>query len=110
VTCPRDAGLSEMGRLMATHHIHSLVVWLGEPGRWGVVSDLDIALAAVGRREATAENLAPPATGIPDQASLMGAIELMRELHSSHLIVIETASGHPIGILSALDIVAWGEA
>lgn len=66
VTCTRDAGLREMGRLMAGHHIHSLVMSLGDPARWGVVSDVDIALAALGRPQATAEDLAVPATGIPD--------------------------------------------
>jgi hypothetical protein len=35
VTCTRDAGLREMGRLMAGHHIHSLVMSLGRPGAVG---------------------------------------------------------------------------
>jgi CBS domain-containing protein len=113
VTCTRDAGLREMGRLMAGHHIHSLVMSLGDPARWGVVSDVDIALAALGRPQATAEDLAVPATGIPDDAPLMLAIEVMREQRTSHLIVTDTESGRPTGIISALDIagiVGWGEA
>jgi CBS domain-containing protein len=112
VTCSRDAGLREMGRLMASHHIHSLVISLADPARWGVVSDVDIALAALGRPEATAEDLAVPATGIPHEAPLMRAIEVMREQRTSHLIVIDTASGRPTGMISALDIagiVGWGE-
>ena len=64
VTCSRDAGLGEMGRLMASHHIHSLVVSLGDPARWALVSDVDIAQAAIGRRDATAADLAVTATGI----------------------------------------------
>jgi CBS domain-containing protein len=112
VTCSRDAGLSEMGRLMASHHIHSLVVSLGDPARWALVSDVDIAQAAIGRRDATAEDLAVTATGIPTEATLTRAIEVMREQQTSHLIVTDAESGHPAGMISALDIagiVGWGE-
>jgi CBS domain-containing protein len=112
VTCSRDAGLREMGRLMASHHIHSLVVSLGDPARWALVSDVDIAQAAIGRPEATAKDLAAPATGISDEATLIRAIEVMRERRTSHLIVTDVESGHPTGIISALDIagiVGWGE-
>jgi CBS domain-containing protein len=69
VTCSPDAGLREMGRLMASHHIHSLVMSLGDPAHWGVVSDVDIALAALSRPEATAEDLAVPATSIPRRST-----------------------------------------
>jgi CBS domain-containing protein len=112
VTCSRDAGLREMGRLMASHHIHSLVVSLGDPARWALVSDVDIAHAAIGRPDATAEDLAVPATGIPDEAPLIRAIEVMREQRTSHLIVTAIERGQPTGMISALDIagiVGWGE-
>jgi len=112
VTCSRDAGLREMGRLMASHHIHSLVMSLGEPARWALVLDVDIAQAAIGRPDATAMDLAAPATGIPHEASLIRAIEVMREQRTSHLIVTDPDSGQPTGMISALDIagiVGWGE-
>jgi CBS domain-containing protein len=112
VTCSRDADLREMGRLMASHHIHSLVMSLGEPARWALVSDVDIAQAAIGRPDATAKDLAAPATGIPREASLIRAIEVMREQRTSHLIVTDPDSGQPTGMISALDIagiVGWGE-
>jgi CBS domain-containing protein len=112
VTCSRDAGLREMGRLMASHHIHSLVISLSDTPRWALVSDLDIAYAAIGRPDATAEDLAQPATGIPDEAPLIRAIELMREHRTSHLIVTDSESGQPTGMISALDIagmVGWGD-
>lgn len=113
VTCSRDAGLREMGRLMASHHIHSLVVSLGDPAPWGLVSDVDIAQAAIGRPDATAKDLVVPATGIPTEAPLIRVIEVMREQRTSHLIVTDIESGLPIGMISALDIagmVGWGEA
>ncbi|MGP0035903.1 MAG: cyclic nucleotide-binding/CBS domain-containing protein [Solirubrobacteraceae bacterium] len=112
VTCSRDAGLGEMGRLMASHHIHSLVVSLGDPARWALVSDVDIAQAAIGRRDATAADLAVTATGISTEATLIRAIEVMRAQRTSHLIVTDAQTGHPTGMISALDvagIVGWGE-
>jgi CBS domain-containing protein len=112
VTCSRDAGLREMGRLMASNHIHSLVMSLDDPGRWALVSDVDIAQAAIGRSDATAEDLAVPATGISSEATLIRAIEVMREQRTSHLIVTDTENGQPTGMISALDIagiVGWGE-
>jgi CBS domain-containing protein len=112
VTCSADAGLREMGRLMAGHHIHSLVISLGDPARWALVTDVDIAQAAIGRPDATANDLAGPATGVRGEATLIRAIELMRAQHTSHLIVTDTESGEPTGMISALDIagiVGWGE-
>ena len=112
VTCSPDAGLREMGRLMASHHIHSLVMSLGDPAQWALVSDVAIAQAAIGRRDATAKDLAVPATGIPSEATLIRAIEVMRERLTSHLIVTDIESGQPTGMISALDIagiVGWGE-
>lgn len=113
VSCSRGAGLREMGRLMASRHIHSLVISLGEPARWALVSDVAIAQSAIGRPEATAEDLAVAATGISNEATLTRAIEVMHAQGTSHLIVTDTDSGQPIGMISALDIagvVGWGEA
>jgi CBS domain-containing protein len=112
VTCPPETGLREMGRLMAGHHIHSLVIPIRDSSRWAMVSDVDIAQSSIGRPDATAEDLAVPATGISDDAPLSRAIEVMREQRTSHLIVTGTNSGEPTGMISALDIagiVGWGE-
>jgi len=112
VTCARGAGLREMGRLMASHHIHSLVTSLGDPTQWALVSDVDVAQSALARPDATAADLAVPATGIPDEATLVHALELMRDQRTSHLIVTDTTSGQPTGMISALDIagiVGFGE-
>jgi CBS domain-containing protein len=98
---------------MASRHIHSLVISLVEPARWALVSDIDIAQSAIGRPEATAEDLAVAATGISEEDTLSRAIEVMRDHGTSHLIVTDTGSGQPSGMISALDIagvVGWGEA
>jgi predicted transcriptional regulator len=111
--CSSFAGLAEMGRLMTTHQIHSLIVWQAGGARWGVVSDVDIAFAALSAPDAVADDLASPAPSIADEASLSSAIKLMRERRTSHLVVIDSASDRPIGVLSALDIagiVGWAAA
>ena len=97
---------------MAGHHIHSLVISLGDPARWALVTDVDIAHAAIGRPDATASDLAGPATGIRGEATLIRAIALMRQRCTSQLIVAETESGEPTGVISALGIagiVRWGQ-
>lgn len=112
VTCSPEAGLREMGRMMANRHIHSLVVSLADPARWALVSDVALAQSAISRPDATAEDLAVAATGISTEATLTRAIEVMRDQGTSHLIVTDTENGQPTGMISALDIagiLAWGE-
>lgn len=112
VTCESTAGLREMGRLMTSHHIHSLVTSFGAPTGWGLVSDVHIAQAAIGRPEATAGDLAAPAVGISEDTSLRKAVDTMRAAGTSHLIVTDADTGQPSGMISALDIagiVGWGE-
>jgi CBS domain-containing protein len=112
VACSGDAGLREMGRLMSSHHIHCLVTSLGDPTQWALVSDVDVAQSALGRPEATAADLAVRATGIPQETTLIRALEVMRDQRTSHLIVTDAGTGQPTGMVSALDIagiVGWGE-
>jgi CBS domain-containing protein len=113
-----DAPLLNVAQTMATHHVHAVVVAgisKDEAGTdhliWGLVSDMDIVRAARSGIEGhTASDAArteivsvDPATPLTDAARLM-------DVHnSSHLIV--TSEGHPVGVLSSLDIagaLAWG--
>jgi CBS domain-containing protein len=101
---------------MATYRIHSVVVSEMEGGKpLGVISDVDLAAAAArGSQTGTAAELAraEPVTVAADD-SLARAAELMAEHEVSHLIVIQPHSGHPVGVLSALDlagVLAWGDA
>lgn len=113
LACSSFATVPEMGRLMAAHQVHSLIVWQAGGARWGVVTDLDVAFAALCRPGVVADDLARHAPSIADEGSLLRAITLMREQRTSHLVVIDSASERPTGILSALDIAAmvgWTEA
>jgi predicted transcriptional regulator len=112
LSCSSFATVSEMGRQMAAERIHSLIVWQAGGARWGVVTDVDIAFAALSRPDAVADDLAQPAAAIADDASLRSAVTMMHEQRTSHLVVIDSASERPTGILSALDIAGmagWAE-
>ena len=104
--------------MMATHHIHSVVVEgihrdpvHGERLTWGVVSDMDLLRAArTGIEELTvAEIAATEPVTVEASLALAEALRLMEEHETAHLIVAD--QGRPVGILSTLDIagvLAWG--
>jgi CBS domain-containing protein len=118
--CEPDLPASTVARMMATHHIHAVVVEgihddpvHGERLSWGVVSDMDLLRAArAGIEELTAGEIAAtePVTVEPS-LSLVDALRLMEEHEITHLIVAD--GGRPVGILSTLDVagvLAWGRA
>ena len=114
INCHPETSLRDVARIMATYRIHSVVVSEMEGGRaLGVISDRDLAIAAAtGKHDIMAAQLAraEPVTVAADD-SLARATQLMAEHEVSHLVVIQAHSGHPVGILSALDlagVLAWG--
>jgi len=120
LSCDPDASLSEVARMMANHHVHSVAV-IGishqepECGVWGIISDLDLIRAGIGNgSDTTARDLAlQPVIAVEPNTSLRDAGETMLQHRVSHLVVTEAGSGRPVGILSTLDVagvLAWGEA
>jgi CBS domain-containing protein len=119
MSCPPDAGVELVAQMMATNHIHAVVVdgvrtdpVHGEELVWGVVSDMDLVRAArdVGERPLTAADLAAtePLTVEPS-LPLSEAARLMDEHGISHLIVADRQ--RPVGVVSTLDVaglLAWG--
>jgi CBS domain-containing protein len=121
ISCSPDTDLVTVARLMATHHIHAVVVSgiardrSGEHLTWGLVSDLDVVGAALDPYEtAVAGDLAATEViAVEPQEPLMRAAHLMAEHQLAHLLVVSRKSGSPVGIISTLDIagcLAWGEA
>ncbi len=120
LSCEADATFTEVARLMSTHHVHCIVV-KGAPEDagdespvWGIISDLDLIRAGI-RPDApgTAAAVArQPVLKLHTTAPLRDAAELMLTKGTSHIVAVNPATGHPIGILSTLDIagvLAWGE-
>jgi CBS domain-containing protein len=120
ITCPPDTSLKAVARMMATYHIHSVVVRgadferAGSEESWGIVSDLDMVAAGADADERTAASAcATEVVTVKPDETLERAAQLMTEHDLAHLVVVDPSTKDPIGILSTLDIagvVAWGRA
>ena len=120
LSCDAEATLTEVARIMSTHHVHCIVVrGAAEDGAdespvWGIISDFDLLRAGM-RADApdTAAELArQQVIRVETTAALRAAAELMMTNGTGHVVAVDPQSGHPIGILSTLDIagvLAWGE-
>lgn len=92
--------------MMAKHHVHAVLVTNDDGARpVGVVSDLDVVTAAASGAEPSAlQAAATEPLSVSAKASLHRAAQLMAEHGVSHLVVLDAASGYPIGVISTLDI------
>lgn len=106
LSCAADAPLGEVAGVMATHHVHAVAVTDGAGDRQlGVVSALDVVAAMSCGEEPTAlRAAATEPLAIYENEPLDRAAQMMVEHGVSHLVVIDPASGHPVGVLSTLDI------
>ncbi|MCU0307977.1 MAG: CBS domain-containing protein [Thermoleophilia bacterium] len=108
LSCPPEASLADVAALMAEHRVHSVVVFdQGSAGEvWGVLTALDLVAAA--QTDPAAQSAgsvaASPVVTIDPGARLDRAAQLMAEYRSSHLVVVDPASGRPAGVISDLDL------
>lgn len=110
LTCPVEAPLSEVARIMASEHVHSVVVMSETQGGgslWGVVSDLDLVAGASVRdldEQSAGGTAATPVVMVAPDDTLLRAAQLMTEHATAHLVVVDPMSQLPIGVLSTLDV------
>ena len=112
ISCEPEASLRTVARIMASYHIHAVVVALRE-NVWGVISAGDVMNAAGTERERynAGDVAATEFVSARPQATLEEAAQMMREHEVEHVVVVDEG-GKPIGMLSSLDIagaLAWGE-
>jgi CBS domain-containing protein len=112
ITCTPDATIGTVARIMASEHVHAVVVTGLEGDRpWGVVGDRDV-LAAAGDPDRPASWCAnTELVGVLPGERLDAAVRLMLEHGVSHVLVGDPDAGPPTGVLSTLDvagIIAWG--
>lgn len=113
ISCPPDTAMDAVARIMATNHVHAVVITgLAGGAPWGIVSDTDLLHVASEARDRLAGSCATtdPVMVKPSQR-LREAVDLMRERGVTHVVVGDPGSNHPIGVLSSLDvagIVAFG--
>ena len=106
LTCAPDDTLRHVAAVMANHRVHAVVITARTGDRpIGVLSDLDVVTALAAGAECTASEAAAtePVT-VSSHESLLGAAQLMSEHGVSHLVVLDRASGYPLGVLSTLDV------
>ena len=99
--------LRVVARLMSQQRVHAVAVADPEHARrpFGIVSALDVvAAAAAGADETAGEAASTEVVTVRANDSLDHAAQVMLEHRITHLIVVDPASGHPCGVLSALDI------
>lgn len=114
LTCAVDAPLSEVARIMASEHVHCVVVMseTEDAGTlWGVVSDLDLVAGASVRaldEQSAGGTAASPVVMIGPDDTLLRAAQLMTEHATAHLVVVDPGSRLPVGVLSTLDVARAG--
>lgn len=107
LTTDPTTSLRVVARLMSEQRVHAVAVADPDHARrpFGIVSALDVvAAAAAGADETAGEAASTEVVTVQSSDSLDHAANVMLEHRLSHLIVVDPASGHPCGVLSALDI------
>jgi CBS domain-containing protein len=108
LSCAPDAPLGEVAGMMAKHRIHAVAITERSGGRpLSIASDLDVVAAAASGDEPTALQAActEPLT-VSASESVERAAQLMTEHAVGHLVVVDAASGYPVGVISTLDVAA----
>jgi CBS domain-containing protein len=105
--------LSDAAAEMARNGVHCVIVdglardaSAEERLRWSILSDVDLMRAvAIGRLDAMAGDLVlPELVTIDPNDTVEHAAQLMGEHEITHIVVVESASGQPSGVVSSLDI------
>jgi CBS domain-containing protein len=106
VSCTPDTPLRAVARLMATGRIHAVYVFSDEGALWSVVSDLDLVAAARSDIDSlTARDACVrPLLTIAGDEPLDRAARMLAEHGVTHLVVLDSATAYPCGVVSALDI------
>jgi len=110
LTCSADTRLVEVAGIMIEHRVHAVAVIDDTRRPIGVVAALDVVAAAIRdeheRVTARVATATEPLITISTDAPLDRAAKLMTKHRVHHLIVVDPADGHPVGVLSTLDIAA----
>ncbi len=110
ISCPHDATVPDIARTMATYRMHCVLVRDSTDAQpVAVVTDLALA-AAAGEPTRTARDLAVPAATVKADEPLSVAARRMADEGVGHLLVIQPATHHALGVLSTLDVadaLAW---
>jgi CBS domain-containing protein len=104
-TCDPHTPLREVAATMSSLRIHAIALRAPHGHRPPFITDIEVMAGIALSGELQAGDLvATPATTVSRIQPLREAAQLMVEHGASHLIVLDEASGHPVGVLSTTDI------
>jgi CBS domain-containing protein len=114
LSCRPQTPIGDVARMMVANRVHAIVVDGIRRDRggtehlvWGVVSDLDLVgrLDATDARTLTAGDMsATPAVVVAPEDTLSQAARLMHDYDVHDLLVVDSMSRRPVGMVSALDV------
>ena len=120
LTCPPQTTLTTVARMLAHNHVHAIVVTRpdaeadSDERAWSIVTADDVLRGRHDPDGLTAGGMARAdmVTVTADEPLEATAAKLL-EHGCSHAVVVGAAGGHPVGMVSTLDIagvVGWGRA
>lgn len=112
ISCPPATPLRNVAKLMTEHRVHAIFVFdYGSEDDeavelWGLVSDLDVAAAAVGDlvSRTAGDSAVTPLVTVGSDTPLLEAAQRMAETGNSHVAVVDSSTRRPVGVLSTLDV------
>jgi CBS domain-containing protein len=120
ITCPPETPLPIVARMMVSQHVHAVVVTPAVAERdvdsaelaWGIVSDRELMHAGSRAADMTAAGAASTVfVKAGADEPLDEVVDHMIAAGSTHAVVVTPSAGHPLGVLSSLDVAAvigWG--
>ena len=104
-TCDAHTSLREIAATMASLHIHALALRGPHGTPLAYITDLEVVAGIADSDELQAGDLVGTrATTVSRIQPLREAAQMMTHRGARHLIVIDEANGHAVGVLSSTDI------
>lgn len=106
IRCSQGTSAFAVARMMAAHRIHCVLVVSDDGACIGVVGDteLDHALCTGAISEFSARDIAVAPVLVEPSDTLDHAVQVMEEGATTHLVVVQPATNHAVGVLSMLDV------
>lgn len=104
-TCDRHTPAREVAAMMSSLRIHAVALRADAPQTPGLISDLDVVAGIADGGDPQAHEVGSgSAVTVSRTRTLRDAAKLMGAHGAAHLVVVNEASGHPVGVLSTTDI------
>ncbi|MGI8711842.1 MAG: CBS domain-containing protein [Solirubrobacteraceae bacterium] len=108
LSCDPETPIIDVAALMSNRYVHALVVRGDDRKPSAIVTDIDVmaCIACEGDGFAARDVATGEPLTVASAKSLRDPAQLMAEHGTTHLVVVDQASGQPVGILSTTDIMA----